>query len=115
MNPEKGRPSGWMDSGPGAERRILRDSPQLMLVEFRFAKGGEGTPHHHHHVQSTYVASGRFRFTVAGESRGLGPGDTVLVPSDAVHSCICQEAGTLIDTFTPRRDDFLKAHGWPKT
>lgn len=114
MSTKKECPSDWMASGPGAERRILRDSPQLMLIEFRFAKGGEGLPHHHPHVQSTYVASGRFQFTIAGETRDLDPGDTVLMPSDAVHSCICLEAGSLIDSFAPRRDDFLEAHGWSK-
>ena len=115
MSPEKDHPSDWMPSGPGAERRILRDSPALMLVEFRFAEGGEGAPHHHPHVQSTYVASGRFRFTVDSETREIGSGDTALIPSDVVHSCLCLEAGSLIDSFAPRRDDFLEAHGWPKT
>jgi quercetin dioxygenase-like cupin family protein len=58
-------------------------------------------------VQSTYVAAGRFRFTIEGESFEVGPGDSFVIPSNAVHGCICLEAGQLVDCFTPRRDDFL--------
>ena len=105
-------PSDWMPTGPGAARRILCDSPDLMLVEFRFETGAEGAPHSHPHVQSTYVASGRFRFTIDGETKDLGPGDSALIPSNAVHGCVCLDAGALIDSFAPRRDDFLVAHGW---
>ncbi|CTQ60277.1 MAG: cupin domain-containing protein [Roseibium album] len=105
-------PSAWMDSGPGARRRILCENKEIMMVEFRFEKGGEGLPHNHPHVQTTYVASGRFRFTVEGETNLLGPGDAMVIPSNAVHSCVCEEAGNLLDAFTPRRDDFLEAHGW---
>ena len=60
------------------------------------------------HVQSTFVKSGRFAFTVAGETFEVGPGDAFVIPSNAVHGCrALGEPGVLIDTFTPRRDDFL--------
>lgn len=91
----------------GVTRQVLADSPDLMIVRFRFAEGAEGTLHHHPHVQSTFVQSGRFRFTVDGEPREVGPGDAFVIPSEAVHGCLCLEAGVLIDGFTPRRDDFL--------
>lgn len=91
----------------GVVRRILADSPDLMVVEFRFPEGGVGALHHHPHVQSTYVKAGRFAFTVGEETFEIGPGDGFVIPSNAVHGCRALEAGTLIDTFTPRRDDFL--------
>ncbi len=99
--------SDWVPSGEGVERRVLADSPELMTVAFRFRDGGIGAPHSHPHVQSTFVASGRFEFTVDGETRLLGPGDSLIIPSNAVHSCKALQAGQLIDTFAPRRDDFL--------
>lgn len=92
---------------PGVTRQILADSPELMVVAFRFEEGGQGALHNHPHVQSTYVEKGRFRFSVAGEEREVGPGDSFVIPSNAIHGCVCLEAGTLIDCFTPRRDDFL--------
>ncbi|MFN3646959.1 MAG: cupin domain-containing protein [Gemmobacter sp.] len=95
-------------TGPHSTRQVLADSPALMTVAFRFtAAGAEGALHHHPHVQSTYVVSGRFRFTVADRSFEVGPGDAFVVPSGAVHGCVCLEPGLLIDGFTPRRDDFL--------
>jgi quercetin dioxygenase-like cupin family protein len=92
---------------PGVIRQVLSDSPELMVVAFRFDQGAEGRLHNHPHVQSTYVESGRFAFTVAGEDIEVGPGDSFVIPSNAMHGCRCLEPGTLIDTFTPRRDDFL--------
>ncbi|PWW01686.1 hypothetical protein DFR52_102349 [Hoeflea marina] len=92
---------------PGVIRQVLSDSPELMMVSFEFAKGAEGKLHSHSHVQSTYVQSGRFVFSVSGEDLEVAPGDSFVIPSNAVHGCRCLEPGRLIDTFTPRRDDFL--------
>ncbi len=92
---------------PGVTRQVLADSPELMVVSFRFTEGAEGALHSHPHVQSTYVRSGRFRFTLEGESFEVGPGDSFVIPSGARHGCVCLEPGELVDGFTPRRDDFL--------
>ncbi len=92
---------------PGVTRQVLSDHADLMLVSFCFEKGAKGLLHSHPHVQSTYVKSGQFRFTVDTSEIDLGPGDSLVIPSNASHGCACVEAGELIDCFTPRRDDFL--------
>lgn len=95
-------------SGENVTRQVLSDHADLMVVAFRFgAEGAEGALHNHPHVQSTYVESGRFRFTVGDDVREVGPGDSFVIPSNAVHGCVCLEPGMLVDCFTPRRDDFL--------
>ncbi len=87
---------------------MLAESPQLMLVEVAFAANGIGAPHSHPHVQATFVKSGRFEFTLGGETFVVGTGDSFVIPSGVAHSCrALGEPGVLIDTFTPRRDDFL--------
>ena len=91
----------------GVLRQVLSDSPELMVVSFRFDKGAEGALHSHPHIQSTYVEAGRFRFSISGDEFEVGPGDSFVIPSEAEHGCLCLEPGRLIDTFTPRRDDFL--------
>ena len=91
----------------GVTRQVLSESPELMVVSFAFAKGGCGALHSHPHVQSTYVKSGRFRFEMDDTAFEVGPGDSFIIPSNAMHGCECLEDGELIDCFTPRRDDFL--------
>lgn len=95
-------------SGDNVTRQVLADHADLMVVAFTFAKAGaEGALHNHPHVQSTYVKSGRFLFSVDGIETEVGPGDSFVIPANAVHGCVCTQAGQLVDCFTPRRDDFL--------
>jgi len=97
-----------IDADPGVTRQVLADHPDLMVVAFTFAhEGAEGKLHHHPHIQSTFVKSGSFKFTVDGVETNVGPGDSFVIPTNVVHGCVCLEPGTLIDSFTPRRDDFL--------
>lgn len=97
-----------VDTDPGVTRQVLADHPELMVVAFRFSEqGAEGKLHNHPHIQSTFVESGRFAFSVDGVKTEVGPGDSFVIPTSAEHGCVCLEPGTLIDTFTPRRDDFL--------
>ena len=97
-----------VDEGKPVSRQVVADSPELMVVAFNFhEEGAEGALHSHPHVQSTFVKQGRFRFTIADEQFEVGPGDSFVIPSQAIHGCVCLEPGTLIDSFTPRRDDFL--------
>ena len=90
-------------------RRVLIHGPALMLVEFRFQKGGIGTPHRHEeHDQVGYVAKGSFTITVDGESRTARLGDTYYAARNVLHGVIAlEEDSVLIDAFTPPRADFL--------
>lgn len=81
---------------------------QVMMVKVRFEKGAVGTPHTHYHTQVSYVVNGLFEVSSNGETRTLGPGDGFYAEPDATHGGVCLEAGTLLDVFTPLRDDFLK-------
>lgn len=94
-------------TGEGVTRQVLSDSPELMVVAFRFEKDSVGALHNHPHVQSTYVEAGVFEFTVGDERVVVRPGDSFVIPTMVTHGCRAIEAGTLIDCFTPRRDDFL--------
>ena len=95
------------DLGGGVSRRVLAYSEQLMIVEVNFEKGGVGATHTHPHVQNTYVRSGRFRFTIDGKDVEVAEGDTIAFPSDIPHGTLCLEKGTLLDIFTPMREDFV--------
>lgn len=97
----------WTELPGGSRRRIILSLPELMLVEFRFEKGGVGALHSHPHVQTSYVAEGTFEVTIDGVTRTISAGGGYIVPSGLVHGVKALDAGRLIDTFTPRREDFL--------
>lgn len=92
----------------GVERRILAYCEELMCVENIFAAGAIGAKHQHPHTQITYVAKGRFRFTIGGETKEVAAGDTLLKQDNIMHGCVCLEEGILVDFFTPMRKDFLE-------
>ncbi len=88
-------------------RRVILSLPELMLVEFTFEEGGIGALHSHPHVQSSYVTEGVFEVTIDGVTETIAAGGAYIVPSGLVHGVKALTAGRLIDSFTPRRDDFL--------
>ena len=102
--PEDGE---WTDLGGGNRRKVILHTPELMQVAFSFELGGIGAPHNHPHVQASYIAEGAFEVTIGGVTETIGKGGSFIVPSGVVHSVRALEPGQLIDSFTPRRDDFL--------
>ena len=97
----------WEQLGGGVERKILGYDDQLMMVVVRFEKDAIGSLHHHVHRQVSYVASGKFEVTIDGNKKILKQGDCFFVAPDLVHGVVAIEAGTLVDIFTPARQDFL--------
>lgn len=97
----------WEPAGNGTVRQIMGYDEQMMLVKVKFETGATGAPHTHPHTQTTYVASGKFEFTVNGKKQLVEAGDGIYIEPDAKHECTCLEAGTLVDCFSPMRKDFL--------
>jgi quercetin dioxygenase-like cupin family protein len=97
----------WETVGQGIRRKIMTYNDKLMLVKVDFEKGGIGQLHHHPHLQMSYVASGAFETTIAGETKILNGGDVYFVPENAIHGVVCLEAGLLIDVFAPMREDLV--------
>jgi quercetin dioxygenase-like cupin family protein len=98
----------WRPTEPGVRRQILGHGPDLMLVRVDFEEGAVGALHHHPHRQVSYVTAGRFEVTIDGATSELGVGDCFFVAANLVHGVVAKEPGTLIDVFTPRREEFLE-------
>lgn len=99
----------WEPAGDGVVRQIMGYDGQVMIVKVKFErKGAVGTPHTHYQTQTTYVASGKFEFTVGGKKQIVKAGDGIYMEPDVLHGCVCLEPGLLIDCFSPMRADFLK-------
>ena len=97
----------WETVASGVRRKIMTWDAKLMLVKVDFEKGAIGTLHKHPHVQITHVESGIFEVEIDGEKKILTTGDAFYVPSNLLHGVVCLEAGVLIDTFSPMREDFV--------
>ncbi|KAA3658048.1 MAG: cupin domain-containing protein [Calditrichaeota bacterium] len=93
---------------PGMTRQIMGYDSELMLVKVNFEKGAIGYKHAHHHQQVSYVVSGAFEVEIDGNKQVLQTGDAFVIPSNVEHGAVCLEAGVLIDTFSPQREDFLE-------
>ena len=91
----------------GVIRKVLAHCDVLMCVENSFETGAVGALHSHPHTQVTYVAEGRFRFTIGNETREVSRGDTLCKQNGVTHGCVCLEKGILVDFFTPMRKDFV--------
>jgi quercetin dioxygenase-like cupin family protein len=97
----------WERVGEGVRRQILGHGADLMMVTVEFEAGAIGPLHRHPHRQATYVVRGRFETTIDGEMQILEAGDSFYVPANLDHGVRALTAGTLIDVFTPTRQDFL--------
>jgi len=97
----------WEHVNEGMRRKILGYDDQIMMVKIEFLSGGKGDIHSHVHRQCTYIVSGVFEFEINGEKRIVKSGDGLYMEPNVPHGVICMEAGTLIDTFSPVRLDFL--------
>ena len=83
-----------VETGNDVTLQVLADHPDFMVLAFRFgATGAVGDLHDHPYVQSTYVESGRFRFTLGNETRD----DSFVIPSGLTHGCVCREPGIPVD------------------
>lgn len=99
--------AAWEDAEPGVRRRILQAQGHLMLMEVQFAAGAAGYVHRHPHEQISYCVAGGFEYSLDGQTHLLAQGDSIYVPGDALHGAKALESGTLIDVFTPVREDLL--------
>ncbi len=92
----------------GAERRVLAFGGSLMAVEFRFEAGVKAPMHKHPHEQIGYVVEGELDFLMEGKDPvRLKKGDSYYVPSETMHGVIIYSKTTLLDCFSPLRQDFL--------
>lgn len=94
-------------AGEGITRKVLAYSESMMACWVSLAKGAEIPMHRHIQEQSTTVISGKCLYTVAGETKEVGAGDSVMVGPDVPHQIIALEDMEALDVFSPLREDFL--------
>ncbi len=97
----------WEDADPGVKRKIHAPGKQVMMMEVVFEKGAEGSAHSHPHEQLTYCLAGKLVFHVDGKETLIEKGESLHIPSHAIHGVTALEESQLLDVFTPLREDLL--------
>ena len=92
---------------PATDAPFSRNGQNSCSLPSALSKALFGALHSHPHTQVSYVAEGSFDVTVDGVTTRLSAGASFIVAPNLVHGVVALEKGLLIDTFTPRRDDFI--------
>jgi len=107
-------PINWNDIpievlNPSMERQVLH-TERMTIARLRIAKGGTVPMHSHENEQVTHVVEGLLLFrTPQGEVR-VGNGDFLILPPHFPHGVEAIEDSVALDTFAPRRQDWIEGH-----
>ncbi|MGD9330762.1 MAG: cupin domain-containing protein [Desulfobacterales bacterium] len=96
----------WDDVMPGMRRKVVH-GVGLTMVLVDLAPHLELPVHGHPHEQALMLLSGGLNFSMADETRTIGPGDVVRILPGVDHGAkVGHQPTRLIDIFTPPRDEF---------
>ncbi len=91
---------------PGVLRRAV-SLDRLMMTFFTFEPRAVIPAHEHPHEQITYVVEGALEFTLGAETRRLGAGEGVMIPSGVRHAAVVlDQPAVVLDAWHPPRDDY---------
>ncbi len=105
------KPFDWNDipreqMNPHLVRQAIHTG-QMTVARLELKAGGAVPVHAHGNEQVSMVLSGRLKFIVAGEEVIVGAGQVLELPPDVPHGVEVLEDCTVIDLFTPPRQDWI--------
>jgi quercetin dioxygenase-like cupin family protein len=103
--------TSWADAAPvevmpGLTRRMLNETADMMVVEFRSGAKVRTPLHTHPSQQIGCVVSGEIEITIEDVTTTLGPGDTYAVAGGVEHGAYFVVESVVIDCFSPPREDY---------
>ena len=87
-----------VDSPLASLRGWMLQNDRALAMFYEIPDGVE-VPEHAHGAQWGVVLEGTMEFTIAGETRTYGPGDTYYVPDSVAHSAVISPGYVGIDVF----------------
>ena len=97
----------WIEIAPGIKRRTIAAGDSMYQMRAELAAGSRMPEHTHPQEQIDHVIKGRMKLIVAGVPHELGAGDAFYLASNVPHGVETIEDTTVIDTFSPPRDEYL--------
>ena len=83
----------------------IMSTERIMMTDIKAQKGARVGVHHHVAEQILFIFKGKFKATVGGETRILGPGDIQVCPSNCPHGGEWIEDGEAMEAVSPIRMD----------
>ncbi len=97
------------DVTPMLARRLI-SGDRVMLAQVKLEHGCLIPRHQHEHEQMTYVLRGALRFWLGddeSDERIVREGEVLHLPSNVWHKAEAIEETTVLDVFSPPREDWL--------
>ncbi|HEV8422595.1 MAG TPA: cupin domain-containing protein, partial [Chthoniobacterales bacterium] len=97
----------WIEIAPGIRRRTICSGANMYQMHAELKAGSRMPEHKHAQEQIAHVIRGRMNLIVAGEPHELKAGEAFYLASHVPHGVETIEDTSVIDTFSPPRDDYL--------
>ncbi len=98
---------------PGVERTTLVSGDSITLVRVELAAGAEVPEHTHPHDQAGTVVRGRIRIRLGAQENSkeseVTVGGAYMIPGELPHYVVAIEDSTLVEVFSPERQEFAHA------
>jgi len=98
----------WIELAPGIRRRTVTHGETMYQMIAELAAGSVMPEHKHPQEQIIHIIAGRMKVNVGGASHELHPGESYYVASNVQHGVETLEKTTVLDTFSPPRDEYLE-------
>jgi quercetin dioxygenase-like cupin family protein len=90
---------------PGFMAKLIHGAHTTLSI-VTIKKGSVLPEHRHVHEQITYIVEGRLDMTIGGKPYSLTAGTVHVIPSNTPHNAVAITDCTVIDAFSPARDDY---------
>jgi len=97
----------WIEICPGIKRRTICTGATMYQMRAELKAGSRMPEHTHAQEQIAHVIKGRMKLIVRGEPHELAAGEAYYLASNVPHGVETIEDTTVIDTFSPPREDYL--------
>ena len=97
----------WIDICPGIKRRTIAHGETMYQMTAQLDAGSRMPEHRHSQEQIVHILKGRMRLIVEGTPHELATGQSYYLASNVPHGVETLEDTTVLDTFSPPREDYL--------
>jgi quercetin dioxygenase-like cupin family protein len=97
----------WIEIAPGIKRRTITTGASMYQMRAELEAGSRLPEHQHPQEQIVHVIKGRLRLLVADGAQELVTGESFYLASNVPHGVETVEDTTVLDTFSPPREDYL--------